>query len=114
MKRIASKMSGSHLGRDATMPSTQHTDTERTPLSGLITQSTPAVSNEPTSSLSGARDTDDEHSYVTKSSAGHDSSFDQADLAGLSPESRVVYGKTACQTCVSRTTVRCMMPEAFC
>ena len=100
-------MSEPHLGHDATLPSTQHTDTERTPFSGFITQSTPAVSNAPKLPLSGARDTDDEHSDVTKDSVGHDSSFDQADLAGLSPESRVVYGKTACQTCVSRMNVRC-------
>lgn len=98
-------MSEPHLSQDATLPSIQHTDTERTPLPTLITHSTPAISNHTAFTLSGAQSSEDDHSYVMNELVGRDPSLGQADLAGP-PESRVVHGKVACQACVSRINVR--------
>lgn len=92
-------MSQPHPNQDTTVPSAQHTGTERIPPPVATTRGTLATSAPP-----GPRNANDEYSPVTNDSNEHDSSLGQTSLTDSSARSRPLHGKLACQACVSETS----------
>jgi hypothetical protein len=98
-------MSERRACRATTLPRAQYVGTGHAPPLTVTTRGTHGVDSNSSFSLSGPRDADDEYSPTTSDSSGRDSELDQTNVAGLSPQSRPVHGKIACQACVSGAIV---------